>query len=77
MPRGAPYPARAELARQDLTITDLAYYIGVTRPHLTDVLNGRLTPPFPLAFLVSIVLQKPVSTMFPGVERPERRESDR
>ena len=74
MPPETPYPARQELDRQGVTITSLARDMGVGRSHLTDVMNGRREPSFQLVLLISMILQKPVTEMFPGVDRPVRAD---
>jgi plasmid maintenance system antidote protein VapI len=48
MKQGRPYPpdkerrirVRLELARRDMTISDLAAALGIKRPHISCVING-------------------------------------
>jgi transcriptional regulator with XRE-family HTH domain len=72
MKKGRPYPpdadrrrrVRIELARRDLTISDLALALGMHRGNLTDVINGiRLSPKTERR--IAAFLDVPVEALFP------------
>jgi transcriptional regulator with XRE-family HTH domain len=72
MKKGRPYPpdadrrrrVRIELARRDLTISDLAFALGMHQGNLSDVINGiRLSPKTERR--IAAFLDVPVEVLFP------------
>ena len=76
MKKGRPYPpdaerrrmVRVELAKRDMTISDLAHALGMHQGNLSDVINGiRLSPKTEKR--IAAFLGVPVEVLFPVRDR--------
>lgn len=69
-PTHARHPIEEALAERGETVQSFALEIGVSDGHLRRVLRGQTRPSRPLQQLVAILLDRPVSDLFGGLNEP-------
>lgn len=61
---------RAERLRQELTLTELAQRIGLSKAQLSQIELGKSWPSFPTLKRITEELDQPISQLFKEIEQP-------
>lgn len=61
---------RAERLRQELTLTELALRIGLSKAQLSQIELGKSWPSFPTLKRITEELNQPISQLFKEIEQP-------